>query len=256
MTATKMRRVDALLADICRMFDVIALQGVQAQEDYIIPRLTELMNKQGGRDFDYLVGPRLGPPGYQQQYAFVYDQQAVMCDRPELYTIDDRDNLMVQEPLVAWFRTVRAPADKAFTFSLVNVSVEPEHAQLELAVLDNVLLNVRDDGRGEDDVILAGHFAAPSDQLGDLNRLSGIGYAVASLPTDVEGRNSLDNIVFDKNATIEFNGKSGVLDFLRELNLSLQEAVDISRHLPVWAEFSIYEGGEKGRMATLSRQTQ
>ena len=32
---------------------------------------------------------------------------------------------------------------------------------------------------------------------------------------------------------------------MRQYNLSLQEALEISDHLPVWAEFSIFEGEKK-----------
>ena len=58
-----------------------------------------------------------------------------------------------------------------------------------------------------------------------------------------------DNIVFHSQATREFIGRGGVDDFLREHNLSMEEALEVSDHLPVWAEFSVYEGGEPGRVA-------
>jgi hypothetical protein len=45
-------------------------------------------------------------------------------------------------------------------------------------------------------------------------------------------------------------GRSGVLDFMRDGNLTLEEALEVSDHLPVWAEFSIFEGGTIGRVAT------
>src|SRR5204863_6411769 len=63
------------------------------------------------------------------------------------------------------------------------------------------------------------------------------------------GRAQYDNLVFDRTATQEFLGRSGVFDFLREYNLSEAQAKQVSDHLPVWAEFSIYEGGVPGRVA-------
>ena len=30
----------------------------------------------------------------------------------------------------------------------------------------------------------------------------------------------------------------------------MDEALEVSDHLPVWAEFTIYEGGQAGRIAT------
>ena len=58
-----------------------------------------------------------------------------------------------------------------------------------------------------------------------------------------------DNIVFDSLATVEFTGRSGVVDFLRALNLTVEQAREISDHLPVWAEFSVYEGANPKRLA-------
>ena len=50
-------------------------------------------------------------------------------------------------------------------------------------------------------------------------------------------------------------GRTGVFDFMREYNLTIDEALKVSDHLPIWAEFSIYEGGEVGRVATLPTDT-
>ena len=36
---------------------------------------------------------------------------------------------------------------------------------------------------------------------------------------------------------------------LREFNLTLDQAIEISDHFPIWAEFSIYEGGQPGHVA-------
>ena len=59
-----------------------------------------------------------------------------------------------------------------------------------------------------------------------------------------------DNLLFDRLATVEFTGRADVVDLMRELNLSMQDALEISEHLPVWAQFSIYEGGYPARVAS------
>jgi hypothetical protein len=41
-----------------------------------------------------------------------------------------------------------------------------------------------------------------------------------------------------------------VIDLQREFNLTMPQALDISTHLPIWAEFSIFEGGQPGRLAS------
>ena len=33
---------------------------------------------------------------------------------------------------------------------------------------------------------------------------------------------------------------------MREFELTMPEALEVSEHLPVWAEFSVYEGGQAG----------
>jgi deoxyribonuclease-1-like protein len=82
-----------------------------------------------------------------------------------------------------------------------------------------------------------------------LGKVAGLTCAVTGLPTDTRGTHQLDHIIFHSQATTEFTGRSGVCDFLREYNLSMEEALEISDHLPVWAEFSVYEGGQPGRIA-------
>jgi deoxyribonuclease-1-like protein len=52
-----------------------------------------------------------------------------------------------------------------------------------------------------------------------------------------------DNLVFDGRATSEFTGRSGVLDLMVEYGLSEEQALEVSDHFPVWAEFSVFESG-------------
>ncbi len=237
-----------ILARIGREFDVLALQEIRSEADDILPRLVALMNKTG-RSFDYAVGPRVGPLGSEEQYGFVFNRQTVLLDRQELYTVNDRDDVLSFEPFVAWFRAVGPPANEAFTFSVVNLRVDPATAEQELGYVDDVLFAVRDDGRQEDDILLAGDLQAAPGKLQDLDLIRDVGYAVTNVPTNVEGTATWDNLLFQKTATSEFTGNSGVLDFLRKFNLDLATALEVSDHLPVWAEFHLYEGGQPGRVA-------
>jgi hypothetical protein len=41
--------------------------------------------------------------------------------------------------------------------------------------------------------------------------------------------------------TREFTGQFGVLDFQRDLGLTEEQAILVSDHQPLWAEFSAYE---------------
>ncbi|MFN7574566.1 MAG: endonuclease/exonuclease/phosphatase, partial [Planctomycetota bacterium] len=50
-----------------------------------------------------------------------------------------------------------------------------------------------------------------------------------------------DNLVFDGRATVEYTGRSGVFAYQQLYQLSLDQALEVSDHCPVWGEFSIFE---------------
>ena len=81
-------------------------------------------------------------------------------------------------------------------------------------------------------------------------------FAFTDIPTDVAGEQTRAGILFSARGTIEFTGRSGALDFLRKYNLSLERSLEVSEHLPVWAEFSAVEGGEPGRIAPVDDASQ
>lgn len=247
-TKARKPQVMDLLARIGREFDVLAVQEIQSNSDNILPRWVALMNA-SDPVYDYAIGPRIGPKGSQEQYGFIFNRRTVVIDRSELYTVDDRDDLFAYEPLVAWFRTVGPPAPEAFTFSVINLRVDPSAAEQEQQYVDEVINAVRHDGREEDDVILAGDLQGGPEALPQLNRIHDIGFAVSQVPTNVEGNATWANLIFQKTPTSEFTGNSGVWDFLRKYNLDLHSALEVSDQLPVWAEFTILEGGEPGRVA-------
>jgi hypothetical protein len=125
----------------------------------------------------------------------------------------------------------------------------------EIPVLRDIMFKIRDDGRGEDDVILLGDFGPQYRKLPDLAGISDIGWAIGDVPTLSVGNDSVDNIAIQKTATSEFTGRTGVFDFLREFNMSLEQAREISQHTPVFATFSVFESGEAGRVARNQNQS-
>ncbi|MCA9174260.1 MAG: endonuclease/exonuclease/phosphatase family protein [Planctomycetales bacterium] len=242
------------LANICRRFDVVAIQEIASADQDILPLLIEKINNSFGVAFDYIVGPRVGRNGQLEQYGFVFNTATIEANRGWIYSMNDPDDLLAREPLVASFRARAAKPENAFTFSLVTIRTDSESLERELSVLDDALQVVRNDGFGEDDIILLGDFGVNDRQLGDLARTPGMSWAIAGVPTDTRGTMQLDNILFSQQSTKEFAGRSGVFDFMREFNMTQMEALEISDHLPVWAEFSIYEGGVPGRVANLPQQ--
>jgi endonuclease/exonuclease/phosphatase family metal-dependent hydrolase len=132
----------------------------------------------------------------------------------------------------------------------VNIHTDPDEAQSELNALDDVYRLVRDDGRDEDDVLVVGDFNADDSNFGELGEVQGLTWVISGVPTNTRGTKQFDNVVFHRTATDEYVGRGGIFDFMREFNLTIDEALEVSDHLPVWAEFSIYEGGTIGRVAT------
>lgn len=241
--------VVGVLVEIVRRFDLVAVQEIRSQQQTLLPRFVAAINSTGA-DYDYVIGPRLGRSDSKEQYAYIFNRQTIEVDRDSIYTVYDPDDLLHREPLVAGFRARGAPPDAAFTFTLVNVHTDPDEVRTEINVLDDVYRAVRDDGRGEDDVILLGDLNANDRQFDDLSRLAGITWVISGYPTMVRGNAQYDNLLFDRRATTEFTGGGGVMDFLREFNLTSDEALNVSDHFPVWAEFSVVEGGQPGRVAT------
>lgn len=238
--------VSEMLVRILRQFDVIALQSVQSSRDDILPILTERLN-QSGRSYDYVIGPRVGRGDAIEQFAFVFETSRVETDRYQLYTIEDPEDLITYDPLVAWFRAKEVPADRAFTFSLVNVHVLGDLNAGEHSLLPSIIQAVQSDGRQEDDWIILGDVGCgPQDLPVDRNSVR---FAFTDVPTDVTGERARSVVLFSTAGTIEYTGRSGVFDFLRKFNLSLERALEVSDQLPVWAEFSAVEGGEPGRIA-------
>lgn len=229
------------IAMLIRKFDVVAVQHIQSRQLNILPEFIDKVNI-SDRRYEYCIGPRVGPEGNQQQFAFIFDSDRIETDRQMLYTVEDPQQIMTFEPLVGWFRAKTVRASEAFTFSLVNIRIDPFNEVRERQALSDLLRSVRQDGRLEDDIILAGDFGCSERELGAL-RGAGVVFALEGTPTTVTGEAMLDNIVVTARATDEFTGRAGVVDFLRQNNLSIDQAFQISTHMPVWAEFTATEGG-------------
>ena len=242
------RETAAQVAEIIRGFDVVAVQGVWGHNQAIVLDLLEQVN-QAGRNYDFAIPIRVGREPVEKYSAFFFDRSVLEIDRSTVYEVGDPGQVFLNKPLVAAFRVRGPEPDEAFTFTLVNVEVDPTHAELELNLLADVFRAVRDDGRGEDDVLLVGSFAARPDDLGGLLRVPHMMWSIADRPTTPLGTEAVDNILFESRATVEFVGRAGTLDLMSKFELPVQQASLISNHLPVWAEFSVFEGGQVGRIA-------
>jgi len=238
-----------VLARVIRRFDVVAIQEVQSVDQSVVPKFVGMVNAQGARD-DYVLGPRLGRTSSNEQYAFIFDTGRLELDPGSIFTVADPEDRLHREPLVARFRVRGPPAGQAFTFSLVNIHTDPDETDEELDALDEVFVSVQRSPLGEDDVILLGDLNVDEYHLGELGRLPNIMHVIAGVATNTRGTKAYDNIVMDRVATAEYTGRWGVLDLGAEYGLSLEQALDVSDHLPVWAEFSALEAAGPSEVAT------
>jgi deoxyribonuclease-1-like protein len=237
-----------VLVDVVRQFNVVAIQEVRATSQDVVPKFVEMINA-GGRHYEYVIGERLGRTSSKEQYAIIYDAASIEVDRSAIYTIADPDDLLHREPLVAPFR-VRGPApNEAFTFTLIDIHTDPDETKQELDALGDVYNAVRNDGRGEDDIILLGDLNVDEYHLGKLGKLPGVVPLIAGVPTNTRGNKTYDNMVVHQASTSEFTGTAAVFDLMDRYNLTMDQALEVSDHMPIWAEFSIFEGGAAGRLA-------
>jgi len=233
-------KVMETLASIVRRFDVVAIQEIRSTDDRIMPTFVGMINADGSR-YDCVVGPRLGRTNSKEQYAFVFNTARIAVDRSSIYTVPDPQDRLHREPLVTRFRVLGPPSTEAFTFSLVNIHTDPDETKTELDALADVFVTVQNNGSGEDDIIVLGDLNVDHKRLGRLGQLPAITPAITTKMTNTRKNKQYDNIVFDRRATMEYLGRADVVDLMSEYGLTTEQALEISDHMPIWAEFSARE---------------
>lgn len=243
---SKLQKPDAMavIVEVIRKFDVIAIQEVRAKADDILPRLIAELNSDGSR-YDFIIGPRLGRSVSKEQYAFVYDTNRIELDSASVGTIGDPRDLLHRAPFIARFRPRTTDPDRAFTFWLVDAHTDPDEVPEEVDALAQVFQVMQTARPDEDDVILLGDLNASEKQLGDIREIPGVRWVVGGgVMTNTRQNKAYDNIIFCAPATQEFTGRWNVLNFENEFNLSREEALRVSDHFPVWAEFDVWESAD------------
>lgn len=238
-----------VLTSIVRQFDVVAIQEVRSTDDNVVPTFVNMINSDGSR-YDFVIGPRLGRTNSKEQYAILFDTTRIEVDRSSVYTTPDPQDLLHREPMAARFRARGAPPERAFTFTLVDIHTDPDETKSELNALADTFVGVQQNGSGEDDVILLGDLNVDEYHLGRLGQLPNITYAITQVTTNTRRNKMYDNIVFNRLATTEYTGRYGVVDLMDTFGLSESDALQVSDHCPVWAEFSVYESGSGLPLAT------
>jgi len=232
--------VMGILADVARQFDVLAIQEIRTQDDTHLDQFLRMIN-QNGRQYRGVIGKRLGRTSSTEQYAFVYDSEMIEVVEGSVYTIADPHDRLHREPLIGTFRVRGPPAPAPFSFRLINIHTDPDETKTELDALADVFAVVQQ-SPGEDDTILLGDLNVDTKHLGRLAYYPGIVPVIQNQMTNTRGTSQLDNIIFDRRFTVEMTGNAGVMNLLEMYDLTKDEALEVSDHLPVWCDFSIYEG--------------
>ena len=129
------RRVSDVLVHLFPRFDLIALQGVRGKNRGVLVRLVEQMGAASGRSYDFATCPTQQRDALEHYSAFLFDRGRIDVDRRMVHFVEDPRGRFRVKPLVGSFRVRGPDPAEAFTFTLINVETDPDHAAAELDLL-------------------------------------------------------------------------------------------------------------------------
>jgi endonuclease/exonuclease/phosphatase family metal-dependent hydrolase len=238
------------IAKLVSQFDLVAIQEVRGSDGLPIRRLVDLLGESGAQYTATLSEP-IGDEHYTESYAYVWDETRIRLIQNSAYVVHDDSKRMYREPMVASFET-RVPfaeGRQPFRFTVINAHTDPDLVSPrdlanEINVLDDVFVRVRQyeyETAGEEDFLLVGDLNVNNAGLQELAQIPGMISVAGDQVTNTRRTKTYDHILLDSQTTREFTGQRGVVDLQSDLGLSLEQALLISDHMPVWAEFSAYE---------------
>ncbi len=239
----------SVLASVISRVDIVAVQGV-SKDGKAIKLLMEKLAVAGGH-FGSQVSPPVGREGDMQCFAFIWDETRIQLTPGSVFVVQDPADRMHFEPMVASFETRfgavggRSP----FRFTVINAHANPSEVKAgsatnEMNVLDDVFQSVRQYGyqkNGEEDCILLGNLGVNTAGLGELGKIPNVISVGGDSLTDTLQTRTLDHILIDKTTTREYTGRFGLVDLQRQFGITQKQALMVSDHLMLWAEFSVYE---------------
>lgn len=231
-----------ILVDIARRFDILAIQELRDRSKETIPDFLRLINADGSQ-FRAAVSPRISYQNstYSEQLVYLYDSEQIeLIGQP--YVADDPLDQMYRPPYVAHFRCRAYPPEYAFSFVLMNVHTSPKRTEIEFRAMESIIPQIRRNHPQEDDFILLGDL---NDEPGAFVTYRWFENQTVAIPsrwkTNTRMTKNYDNFVFDGLRTSEFLQQAGVMNIMEEYQLTLEQALRVSDHLPVWALFSTRE---------------
>ncbi|MEZ4447553.1 MAG: endonuclease/exonuclease/phosphatase family protein [Polyangiaceae bacterium] len=227
--------VMAILVEIVRRYDVVAIQEIKDASGETPGAFLNAINALDGPDYAVVASPRTGATASssaKEQYAYYVNTATVeVLDDGALFP--DPSDAFVREPWAARFRATRGN----FSFVLLDIHTQPTAAVAEVGALHDAVLWARTRYDDEDDFIALGDYnascsyASPA-QLDDL-AFRGASYTWI-VPDDADtnlaaSACAYDRIVSTDAANGDYTGRWGV-------DRAFSDTA-VSDHWPVWAEF-------------------
>ena len=231
--------VMAALGATISHFDVVAIQEIRDKSGRAIHALEHEVDALG-RDYETVIGPRLGRTSSKEQYAYLY--RSDVLEFIEAYTFDDSsDDIFHREPFIAHFKA----RNNDFSFVLITLHTDPDEATSEINALPEVMADARAHFPGEARFMILGDLNADCayyDEEDTSSTLRGDGYRwliTNAMDTNLaRSACAYDRIIITKETAPYFTGTSGVFPFDEALGLSPKEAKAVSDHYPVYGIFT------------------
>jgi len=246
------------LAEVIRMFDVVGIQEIRSIDQTILDVLIGYVNSSGGR-YTYVIGPRLGRTVSKEQYAYIYDSDRIASSPNATYTLNDDIDALHREPLIGRFVAKSNLTNRPWTFTLVNLHTDPDEAIQEVNSMGGIMREIRNyefAAAREDDCLLLGDLNAAPAKMAALQSVGGVYPLISNQPTNVRESELYDNILIEPTLTNEYTGRSGVLILRNLFGITMNDALKLSDHNPIWAEFSIEERGSEAPRPNQQMATQ
>ena len=237
---TKRKKDDVMkiLVKIVRNFDIVAVQEFRDKQEETLPFFVKKINEAPGDKYDFVGSKRLGRSSSKEKYAFIFNTKTVKY-KDISFVYDDSSDVFEREPFVGYFNS------GSFDYALINIHTKPDDATNEINALVDVIEDAETKISGEKDFIVLGDFNADCTYFkeeADASPLEASKYYwVIEDSADTTVKSTVctyDRMVFIKSSTIsDYAGKWEVFRFDQKYNLSQEQAVKVSDHYPVWAEF-------------------
>merc|ERR1712168_27109 len=234
---SKMSKPDVVkdLVQILTQYDIVVIQEIRDASQVSFPQLIEQLNGASIDEYQGLMGPRVGRTSSTEQYGFIYKTK--IANVVSTYQYPDLLDDFERPPYVVTFQLNSGP-----TFGMINIHTKPSDAVNEISHLVDVYDAWEAQSTFGNDAIILGDFNA------DCNYVCKTCWDEIDLWTDdrftwLVGNNAdtttgSTDCAYDRVVTAGDwipNRTCCALpyDYEKALNISHEEALDVSDHYPV-----------------------